>query len=89
MFRHDGRTDRIVLFGGVLDNLSRTQSSPAEIHEERGDMTRHLIVHTCAERERAPRAGIATPRGTWDDAAVGLVYALVGLWRAPFTPKAS
>lgn len=59
---------------------------PAEVHEERSDMSRHLIVHTCAERERALQAGTATPRATWEAAAVGLVDALVGLWRAPVTP---
>ncbi|MGK3998833.1 TetR/AcrR family transcriptional regulator [Sorangium sp. So ce1024] len=59
---------------------------PEEVLEERGDMSRHLIVHMCAERERALQAGIATPRATWDAAAVGLVDALVGLWTAPVTP---
>jgi hypothetical protein len=56
---------------------------PREIHEERGDMTRHIIVHTCAERERALQAGTPTPRSTWDEAALGVVDALIGLWRAP------
>jgi AcrR family transcriptional regulator len=59
---------------------------PEEVRAERGDMSRQLIVHTCAERERALQAGTATPRATWGAAAVGLVDALVGLWRAPFTP---
>ena len=59
---------------------------PEEVREERSDMTRQLIVHMCAERERALQAGTATPRATWEAAAVGLVDALVGLWRAPFTP---
>jgi len=59
---------------------------PEEVREERSDMSRQLIVHTCAERERALQAGSPTPRVTWEAAAVGLVDALVGLWRAPFTP---
>ncbi|HTN84152.1 MAG TPA: TetR family transcriptional regulator, partial [Sorangium sp.] len=59
---------------------------PEEVLEERGDMSRHLIVHMCAERERALHAGSATPRPTWDAAAAGLVDALVGLWTAPVTP---
>ncbi|WP_437806429.1 TetR/AcrR family transcriptional regulator [Sorangium sp. So ce1078] len=59
---------------------------PEEVLAERGDMSRHLIVHMCAERERALQAGSATPRGTWDAAAAGLVDALVGLWTAPVTP---
>ncbi|WP_437722149.1 TetR/AcrR family transcriptional regulator [Sorangium sp. So ce861] len=61
---------------------------PEEVRAERGDMSRQLIVHMCAERERALQAGTATPRATWEAAAVGLVDALVGLWRAPFTPTA-
>ncbi|KYF78877.1 TetR family transcriptional regulator [Sorangium cellulosum] len=59
---------------------------PEEVRAERGDMSRQLIVHMCAERERALQAGTATTRATWEAAAVGLVDALVGLWRAPFTP---
>lgn len=58
---------------------------PVEVQEERNEMSRHLIVHTCAERERALQEGTPTPRATWEAAAVGLVDALVGLWRAPFT----
>jgi len=60
---------------------------PAEVHDERADMSRQLIVYTCAERERALHAGTATPRATWEAAGVGLVDALVGLWLAPFTPR--
>lgn len=61
-------------------------SLPPEVHAERGDMSRHLIVHMCAERERALHGGTATPRSSWDATAVGLVDALVGLWLAPVTP---
>lgn len=60
---------------------------PEEVREERADMSRQLIVHTCAERERALQAGTATPRATWEAAAIGLVDALIGLWRAPVTPS--
>lgn len=59
---------------------------PADVVAERGDMSRQLIVHTCAERERALHEGAATPRASWDAAAVGLIDALVGLWQAPVTP---
>ncbi|MDC0741612.1 TetR/AcrR family transcriptional regulator [Polyangium mundeleinium] len=58
---------------------------PEGVLEERGDMCRHLVVHMCAERERALQAGSATPRATWDAAAEGLLDALVGLWTAPVT----
>lgn len=71
----------------TIEGLSRCMPVlPEEVREERGDMSRQLIVHMCAERELALQAGTATPRATWEAAAVGLVDALVGLWRAPFTP---
>ena len=44
---------------------------------------RHLIVHMCAERERALAEGAPTPRATWQEAASGLIDALVGMWLAP------
>ncbi|EYF00256.1 Transcriptional regulator, TetR family [Chondromyces apiculatus DSM 436] len=59
---------------------------PEDVRAERGDMCRHLIVHTCAERERALQAGTPTPRATWEAAGIGLVDALTGLWLAPYTP---
>ncbi|MDC0718061.1 TetR/AcrR family transcriptional regulator [Nannocystis bainbridge] len=59
---------------------------PADVAAERGDMSRHLIVHVCAERERALQEGATTPRATWEGAAAGLIDALAGLWQAPFTP---
>jgi AcrR family transcriptional regulator len=58
---------------------------PDEVRAERGDMTRHLIVHGFAERERALAEGVPTPRATWHDAATGLVDAIAGLWLAPVT----
>jgi AcrR family transcriptional regulator len=60
---------------------------PEEVREERSDMSRQLIVHICAERELALQTGAPTPRATWEDAAIGLVDAVVGLWRAPFTAR--
>lgn len=58
---------------------------PNEVREERGDMSRLLIVHMCAERERALQAGAATPRNSWKAASDGLVDALLALWTAPVT----
>lgn len=73
----------------IIEGLIRCiPDLPDDVREERGDMSRQLIVHMCAERERALHAGTATPRATWEAAAVGLVDALVGLWRAPCTPAA-
>lgn len=56
---------------------------PVEVHAERGDMMRHVLVHALAERERALHAGEPTPRPTWDAAADGLIDGLLGLWSAP------
>lgn len=63
--------------------MRRLPVLPPELHQERGDMTLHLVVHMLAERERALQDGARTPRATWDEAANGLVDALLGLWRAP------
>ncbi|HEY8375338.1 MAG TPA: hypothetical protein VIK91_02565, partial [Nannocystis sp.] len=60
-------------------------SLPEEVRVERGDMSRQLIVHICAERERALHEGSPTPRASWEATAVGLIDALVGLWQAPVT----
>ncbi|MEU6540865.1 TetR family transcriptional regulator [Streptomyces sp. NPDC047000] len=70
----------------ALDALNRRLSGlPPEVRTERGAMARELILHTCAERERALAEGAPTPRATWHDAACGLVDALIGLWLAPVT----
>jgi hypothetical protein len=59
---------------------------PGKVRAERGDMARHLIVHVAAERERALAEG-RPPRASWQDAADGLVDAIVGMWLAPVTPR--
>jgi AcrR family transcriptional regulator len=61
---------------------------PAEVRAERDDMSRQLMVHMFAERERALAEGTPTPRSTWLDAAAGLADAIVGLYLAPVTPEA-
>lgn len=60
---------------------------PTAVRAERGDMARQLMVHMWAERERALADGTPTPRASWDDAATGLVDAIVGIWQAPVTPS--
>ncbi len=71
---------------GITTGLARIMPSlPAEVLAERGDMSRLVIVHMCAERERALHAGTPTPRTSWNAAATGLVDALMGLWLAPVT----
>ncbi|MEV6896534.1 TetR family transcriptional regulator [Amycolatopsis sp. NPDC051372] len=52
---------------------------------ERDAMARLLMVHTCAERERALAEATPTPRPDWPTAGTGLVDAIVGLWLAPAT----
>jgi AcrR family transcriptional regulator len=58
---------------------------PVEVREERGDMARQLMVHMCAERERALAENTSTPRSSWHHAATGLIDAIVGMWLAPVT----
>ncbi|MFJ8000821.1 TetR/AcrR family transcriptional regulator [Streptomyces sp. NPDC096310] len=60
---------------------------PAEVQAERALMARHLMVHMCAERERALAEGADTVRSCWYDAAAGMVDALVGMWLAPTTHR--
>lgn len=56
---------------------------PAVVHAERVAMTRHLITHMVAERERALADGAPTARASWREAADGLIDVIVALWRAP------
>lgn len=59
---------------------------PTEVAEEREQMIRNLIAHTCADRERALAEGASTTRATWEGTAVGLIDAVTGIWLAPATP---
>ncbi|MFI9357709.1 hypothetical protein [Streptomyces lydicus] len=52
---------------------------------ERGNLARHLITHTYAERERALAEGTAPPHAPWEHTADALTDALVGLLTAPVT----
>ena len=71
----------------ILEGLKRCLPDlPPEVSAERGEMVRHLIVHVAAERERALAEHTPTPRSNWDDAAIGLADAVVGMWLAPVTP---
>lgn len=70
----------------IIAGLERCLSRlPVEVRSERADMARQLMVHMCAERERALAEGTPTPRSSWEHAANGLVDALAGLWLAPVT----
>lgn len=57
---------------------------PAAVRAERRGMTRHLMVHVLAERERAFASG--TP--SWARATDGLIDAIVGIWLAPVSGPA-
>ncbi|MFI6345007.1 TetR/AcrR family transcriptional regulator [Streptomyces sp. NPDC050560] len=71
----------------TLRGLSRClgPTVPAAVRRERGDMVRHLIIHTCAEQERALADGTARPGASWQRTAESLEDALVGLLTAPTT----
>ncbi|MFJ6453866.1 TetR/AcrR family transcriptional regulator [Paenarthrobacter sp. NPDC091669] len=69
----------------VLEGLETSRPDlPPEVLAEREAMVRQLLMHTCAERERALAEGRPTPRASWSEAATGLVDAITGLWLAPF-----
>ena len=73
----------------VIDRINRCLPDlPREVHTERNMMARNLLMHTCAEWERALAEGGSSPRSSWQAAAVGLIDAVVGLWLAPVTPIA-
>jgi AcrR family transcriptional regulator len=71
----------------VVDGINRCLPDlPAEVHFERNIMARNLLMHTCADRERALAAGASPSHRSWRAAASGLIDAVVGLWLAPVTP---
>jgi AcrR family transcriptional regulator len=70
----------------LLDGLNRCLPAlPPDVRAERDDMASQLMVHMCAQRERALAEGTRTPRSSWHAAATGLIDAIVGLWLAPVT----
>ncbi|MDW6064772.1 helix-turn-helix domain-containing protein [Streptomyces sp. FXJ1.4098] len=70
----------------VVEGVNRRLPDlPADVLAERGAMARELILHICAERERALAENTPTPRATWHDTATGLIDAIVGMWLAPVT----
>ncbi|MEV5717159.1 TetR family transcriptional regulator [Amycolatopsis mediterranei] len=58
---------------------------PAEVRAERNDITRLVLLHAMAERERALAEGAGTPGAGWRDTATALTDVLAGLWLAPVT----
>ena len=73
----------------VVDGINRRLPDlSAEVRTERNMMARNLLIHTCAEWERAFAEGSPIPRPSWSAAASGLIDAIVGLWLAPVTADA-
>ncbi|MEE6175092.1 TetR/AcrR family transcriptional regulator [Mycobacterium sp. 050134] len=71
----------------VVEGINRCLPDlPVEVHFERNIMARNLLMHTCADRERALAAGASPSHRSWRAAAFGLIDAIVGLWLAPVTP---
>jgi hypothetical protein len=52
---------------------------------ERNIMARNLMMHTCADFERAFAEGADVPRTNWSAVGCGLIDAIVGMWLAPVT----
>lgn len=72
----------------VIDGInSCLPDLPIDVRFERNIMARNLLMHTCADLERALAAGTSVPRRSWQAAAAGLIDAIVGLWLAPVTPQ--
>ena len=72
----------------VIEGMNRCLPDlPDEIRAERNVMARNLLMHSCADRERALAQGGAVPRTSWRGAASGLIDAIVGLWLAPVTQE--
>lgn len=70
----------------VVDGVNRCLPNlPAEVRFERNIMARNLLMHTCADRERALATGASMHQPSWRAAASGLIDAIVGLWLAPVT----
>lgn len=61
---------------------------PGHVRAQRNVMTRNLLMHTCAEHERALAERGRRSQLSWPVAAEGLIDAIVGLLQAPVTTKA-
>ncbi|MDR7277785.1 TetR/AcrR family transcriptional regulator [Catenuloplanes atrovinosus] len=67
----------------VADGIERLLPAlPPEVRAARFDMVRTLVLHTCAERERAD-----ADAATWDATATALIDAIVGLLTAPVSGR--
>jgi len=72
----------------VIEGINRCLPDlPGDVRIERNIMGRNLLMHTCAEYERALSEGSPLPLTSWRAAASGLIDAIVGLWHAPVTRR--
>jgi AcrR family transcriptional regulator len=72
----------------VIEGISRCLPDlPTDVRMERSIMARNLLMHTCAEYERALAEGSHAHGFSWHSVSFGLIDALVGLWQAPVTPR--
>ncbi|MGH3633761.1 TetR family transcriptional regulator [Mycobacterium sp.] len=72
----------------VIDGINRCLPElPVDVRVERNLMARNLLMHTCADRERALVAGSSVRRASWQAAGSGLIDAIVGLWLAPVSER--
>jgi AcrR family transcriptional regulator len=72
----------------VIDGINRCLPElPIDVRVERNLMARNLLMHTCADRERAMAADPSAPRSSWQAAGCGLIDAIAGLWLAPATAR--
>lgn len=70
----------------VIDGINRCLPDlPVRVRQARNVMARNLLMHTCADHERALASGASTAI-SWAEAGSGLIDAIVGLWLAPVTP---
>jgi AcrR family transcriptional regulator len=63
--------------------LRHAQMPSDDVKHERIEMGSLLVLHMCADRERALQHGLPTPRKSWADAGGGLVDAITALWLGP------
>lgn len=66
-----------------------TSAVPEDVRRERFEMIRSLIMHTCADRERALAASDEPPGPGWSRTATYLVDAITGLLLAPVSAQPS
>lgn len=70
----------------VIDGINTCLPDlPVRVHQARNVMARNLLMHTCADHERALAAGSSASL-SWAEAGSDLIDAVVGLWLAPVTP---